>query len=63
MSEWQPIETAPRETDEDDFLLLLFWNGEVFIDCLREDGRTYEMGLFPTHWMPLPGPPKGGTDV
>ncbi len=66
-SEWQPIETAPRN-----------WTGiilydpvcdpEVFQgyysepdggdDCWMEDQGMGSEQVFPTHWMPLPSPPS-----
>lgn len=58
MSEWQPIETAPKEGA----LVLLwieggveigFWNGKTW-----DDGNFYDDIGTPTHWMPLPEPPK-----
>jgi hypothetical protein len=57
--EWQPIETAPR----DDLLLgyaegmmrLVMWENGGWLQV----GATIEQGWFkPTHWMPLPDPPK-----
>lgn len=68
MSEWQPIETLrPDEygTGIKDFLL---WNGEVvFVGWLSEDGWHDSRNTDyydevedpqPTHWMPLPDPPR-----
>ena len=68
MSEWQPIETAPKDGED----LLLWWEEDVAIGCWwlfhpnvhpprwvdsREDaGVTHDPE--PTHWMPLPEPPK-----
>lgn len=64
MTEWQPIETAPRDEQ------FLAWhpNGEVIFVChhLRAsaggglgaawDSTPLEEGEV-THWMPLPEPP------
>ena len=53
MSEWKPIETAP-----DDELVLLGWWVNV-----PDVGKWWEVEVEyprkgPTHWMPLPTPPK-----
>ena len=66
MSEWQPIETAPKngtlilayETNTDDEYLsgcmLAWWNPR---QCFWEiDGGGFGGEL--THWQPLPEPPK-----
>jgi hypothetical protein len=61
---WQPIETAPKDGTEilsavkgTNQVLIVRWEGigsadrgEWFYD---NDGYTW-----PTHWMPLPEPPK-----
>jgi hypothetical protein len=60
MSEWQPIETAPN--DAADVLFYCepyrkFGVGDSFgiLSCfITEDGSIFH----PTHWMPLPEPPK-----
>jgi hypothetical protein len=69
---WQPIATAPKDGTE--ILIGAFERGVrgwfvVFWDEEAEgkthhwqtpDGIAYHDGL-PTHWMPLPKPPKDGT--
>jgi hypothetical protein len=67
MSEWQPIETAP------DHPVCLVWDDYFGMKCARFDPLRkqwvsdgpydWEVGgkeidLNPTHWMPLPAPPK-----
>ena len=67
MSEWQPIETAPTERSEtgDNVLLWIVEYGDVGIIMGYWDGRGWSDShghgsndLKPTHWMPLPEPPK-----
>ena len=81
MTEWQPIETAPKDKP---ILGYGIWQGEIFgvvsepaIDiiqggpgqrtyhCVGEEGwwecltgDAYACWLKPTHWQPLPEPPK-----
>jgi hypothetical protein len=63
MSEWQPIETAPK--DGTDILVWMFGNSMavVFYDDNLDhpwhtmDGPAYHKEA-PTHWMPVPEPPK-----
>ena len=60
MTEWQPIETAPKDGTE----MLAFWNrSNVYGIASFDDGRwadeTGEVSA-PTHWMPLPEPPAEG---
>jgi len=65
---WQPIETAPKTVRE--ILLCLgpersftnqiwfgHWNPYYFCWVMR-DGDTLIDDDAPTHWMPLPEPPK-----
>ena len=61
MSEWKPIETAPK-----DGMVMVCgkWdNGDVwynFGNCLEVGGPygDWDIDLDPTHWMPLPTPPQ-----
>ena len=68
MGEWQPIETAPK----DGTVVLIYspadgvmsshlhwgnWQGMVW----RSVGHVDFERSKPTHWMPLPAPPKATT--
>jgi len=62
MSEWQPIETAPRDgtrvliADEDVWMAVArFWPCNM---AWTEDAASGLKLNEPTHWMPLPEPPK-----
>lgn len=65
MSEWQPIETAPRDGTEILCcecveIFIGFWSGnnvDGYWDSY-EEGAHYIDSYSPTHWMPLPEPPK-----
>lgn len=54
---WQPIETAPRETD-----ILGCWRKSgvmgVVICLAGEWEENDQIVSPPSHWMPLPEPPK-----
>lgn len=62
MSEWQPIETAPRGSDNE----FLGWDGQLIDKTWEgwdEDGKPVYVradwcSWEPTHWMQLPPPPK-----
>lgn len=67
MNEWRDIETAPKDGDEID----LWGGGRRWTDChwhlgewLRWDSYsvdaepTWQRIHAPTHWMPLPEPPR-----
>lgn len=65
MSEWQTIETAPK--DGDIFLAwergvsMAFWSVEFkkWSDCAEQHFYGDDSEFKPTHWMPLPKPPGG----
>lgn len=64
MSEWQPIDTAPRNRvrvllcSSDEVVVVAFHNGKEWI--VGWDNSPFEGeagGYDATHWMPLPSPP------
>jgi hypothetical protein len=67
MSEWQPIETAPR--DGHDILItnrghgmlvrIAFWDEAFGVGGRWSTWPGRNPALYePTHWMPLPEPPQ-----
>ena len=65
MSEWQPIETAPKDGSEilafargnRDFYGVAQW-AEAQAAFNSVAGWFWTFAIRPTHWMPLPEPPK-----
>ena len=68
--EWRPIHTAPRDRE-----ILLYARGGVYVGKLRHGAlgepqqqhfgwRAYCCGRWsdPSHWMPLPAPPRSITE-
>lgn len=69
--EWLPIETAPKDTKE--MYVVRAFNVDVHQVkgytsdpyCVWHDGEWFvrwpHTAFMPTHWMPLPPPPKNNT--
>jgi hypothetical protein len=68
MSEWQPIETAPKHDKLEDSVNILVFRGvkESEINGIHIENssnhRFYDWNDF-THWMPLPNPPKQEKEI
>jgi hypothetical protein len=63
MGPWQPIETAPNDTT----ILVYRSTGEFQLIQAEDNDYTWQPfvadGLDrPTHWMPLPAPPRSSTN-
>jgi hypothetical protein len=64
MSEWKPIETAPKDryilatvgSDPENQFIVKWRNGNWQIKQLP--GRDHIVNLLATHWAPLPEPPS-----
>jgi hypothetical protein len=62
MTEWQDISTAPKDDTE---VLVFCEDGGILIGCFAGIWwieQTYYEERKPTHWMPLPAPPKKGDE-
>jgi len=67
--DWQPIETAPKDGKR--FLIwsaidgmeIGYWSTSLWVKkggaWIIYEARSDTIELEPTHWMPLPEPPKG----
>lgn len=65
MAEWQPIETAPNDGENN--ILVYGEHLGVLVVYWDQDGKTWgipDANIFYvhdafTHWMPVPDPPNG----
>lgn len=62
MSEWQPIETAPKDGEMVLLFVPLKHNGKFHMGAYRFDNGhwwtdSHTFVSNPSHWMPLPKPP------
>lgn len=59
MDEWHPIETAPAANEAYDRRILVYDPRlKDPVEIRLADGDWWRHGNGPTHWMPLPSPPK-----
>ena len=66
---WRPIETAPKDETYillycgDDFQAVGYWSTSIWVTkggaWIYDECRSDTVELEPTHWQPLPPPPKG----
>lgn len=70
MSEWQPIETAPKTTQsclvwcpQRENIYVVSWWGDVWVHFGCGGGLSAALIETPTHWMPMPDPPKTDAPV
>lgn len=61
--EWQPIETAPSKAlifvpGTGTGMIYVGWKGANGKWIVFDTGQGESASVFPTHWMPLPAPPK-----
>ena len=70
--EWQTIDTAPKNgkslllTDGNEVVCGRYWTGDIFmcghqsVWCVNFNSEfgCPDITIKPTHWMPLPEPPK-----
>lgn len=67
--DWQPIESAPRDSTRVLVVGDPFWKEHIHVaqwtgkngfgDLWKSESERSEYGLMhPTHWMPLPTPPS-----
>lgn len=53
--EWRPIESAPRET------WIIGWHEDLRGFVIKVPNNPQPDDVVPTHWLPLPAPPKVAT--
>jgi hypothetical protein len=68
MSQWQAIETAPKDrlilAVDHGIIRMVHWDSNQFAKNPRpfwtwwSNSKTCERNFQPTHWMPLPEPPE-----
>lgn len=67
MSDWKPIESAPRDVDSPSLVHHPKWDAPAVCNFIEQFGEWCIWGdggvpmPQPTHWMPLPAPPADPT--